>query len=275
MVRVVTWILLIVVGFYIVVAASLFMYQRKLLYHPDPAHYTPEQAGLERVNEVKLTTPDGVHLVAWEAKPDSGKPTILYFHGNSGALKSRTERVRRFVRQGLGVFITAYRGFGGSEGSPTEADIIADAQLAYDHLVKNGTDPKRIVVYGESLGTGVAVQLAASRPVAGVVLDAPYSAIADIGQQRYPFIPVRLFLIDQYDSVEHIKSVRAPILIMHGNLDRTVPLVLGQRLFAAAPEPKQMQVFDGAGHSDIYNFGALQVLNDFLDRTVLQPAAAR
>jgi uncharacterized protein len=265
---------LVLAGLYCVLAVGMYAFQRKLIYFPDSTHYTPAEAGLSGVREVSLHTPDGVKLVAWEAKPASGQPTLLYFHGNAGSLAGRAERIRRFANDGLGVLMLAYRGYGGSEGLPSEAAIVADAQLAHDYLVRGGTQPSQIVAYGESLGTGVAVQLAASRQVGGVILDAPYTALAAIGQERYPFIPVRLFLTDRFASDQHIAHVRAPILIMHGDRDRTIPLALGERLFAVAPEPKQMRIIKGAGHSDIYAFGAMQYVREFLDTHVRRPAPA-
>jgi fermentation-respiration switch protein FrsA (DUF1100 family) len=266
---------LVIAGLYCFLAIGMYTFQRKLIYYPDPTHYTPAEVGLSGVREVNLQTPDGVKLVAWESKPARGQPTLLYFHGNAGGLAGRAERIRRFANDGLGVLMLAYRGYGGSEGSPSEAAFIADAQLAYDYLVKEGTQPRQIVAYGESLGTGVAVQLAASRQVGGVILDAPYTSLADIGEELYPFIPVRLFLTDRFASDQHIAGIHAPLLIMHGDRDRTIPLALGQRLFAVAPEPKQMRIIKGAGHSDIYSFGAMQYVRDFLDSTVRQtePAA--
>jgi len=249
---------------YLAAALALFAFQRRLIYRPDPAHVTPAQAGLTGVAEVRLAAPGGVEIVAWEAKAREGKPTFLYFHGNGGGLVDRSERIRRFALDGYGVFMPAYRGYSGSTGSPSEAAIIADAQRAYDHLIAQGLKPQDIVLYGESLGTGVAVQLAAAREVSAVVLDSPYTSLVEIGQRQYGFMPVKTFMVDTFSSIDHIGHIKAPLLVLHGNLDSVIPVELGQKLFDAAPEPKQIVIVQGAGHSDIYAFGALQNLQTFL-----------
>src|SRR5688572_6205879 len=166
-----------VLGAYLVVAISLFVFQRRLIYPADPTRHLPAEAGLDTVREVSLKAADGETLVAWHAPARPGQPTLLYFHGNGGTLLVRAERIRRFLGDGLGVFMPAYRGYSGSTGSPSEAALIADAKLAHDYLIGMGLPPEQIVIYGESLGTGVAVQLAADRRAAGVVLDAPYSSL--------------------------------------------------------------------------------------------------
>jgi fermentation-respiration switch protein FrsA (DUF1100 family) len=264
-----------VVGLYLVVALSLFAFQRRLIYPADPTRTSPAEAGFDIVREIALKTPDGEELVAWHAPAQPGKPTLLYFHGNGGTLLVRVDRIRRFLGDGLGLLMPAYRGYSGSTGKPSEAALVGDAQLAYDHLTGLGLRPDRIVAYGESLGTGVAVQLAASRRVAAVVLDAPYSSLLDIAQRHYGFIPVKMFLLDTFASIDHIGRIGAPLLVMHGAEDRIIPLDSGQALFDAAKQPKEMVVLTGAGHSDIYAFGAMQVLRKFIDEHVRQPASTQ
>jgi uncharacterized protein len=266
MVKFLIWAAVVAIGLYIAVALSLFIFQRRLLYHHDAAYHTPAEAGLGGVSEVLLHTPDGVKLVAWQSPPAAGQPILLYFHGNAGGLFERAERIRRFAREGIGVFMLAYRGYAGSGGAPSEAAIVADARLAYDHLIAQDIDPHQIVAYGESLGTGVAVQLAASRNVAAVILDAPYTSITDIAARLYPFIPVKLFLKDKFASVDYIARIRAPLLILHGERDMTIPVAFGRELYAQAPEPKEMHILAGAGHSDIYLHGALPLVKQFLAR---------
>jgi fermentation-respiration switch protein FrsA (DUF1100 family) len=261
-----------VIGLYLILALSLFAFQRRLIYPVDPTRASPAEAGLDIVREITLKTPDGEELVAWYAPAQPGKPTLLYFHGNGGTLLVRADRIRRFLADGLGLLMPAYRGYSGSTGKPSEAALIADAQLAYDHLLGLGPRADRIVAYGESLGTGVAVQLAASRRVAAVVLDAPYSSLIDIARRHYGFIPVRTFLLDTFASIDHIGRIGAPLLVMHGAEDRVIPLDSGKTLFDAAKQPKEMVVLTGAGHSDIYAYGAMQVLRRFIDQHVRQPA---
>ena len=149
-----------------------------------------------------LKTPDGARLVAWYGKAKPGQPTLLYFHGNAGSLAVRAERIRRFMDEGWGVYMMTYRGYGGSTGSPSETANVADARLAYGALVQEGVDPASIILYGESLGTGVAVRLATERPAGGLILDAPYTSIVEVAAQAYPFLPVRYFLKDRYEIEE-------------------------------------------------------------------------
>lgn len=259
-----------VIALYLAAALGLYVFQRRLIYRPDTGYFTPVEAGLTGVREMRLKTPEGAELVAWETPAAPGKPTFLYFHGNGGGLIHRAERIARFARDGYGVFMPAYRGYSGSTGSPSEAAIIEDARLAYAHLIAQGLRPRDIVLYGESLGTGVAVQLAASAEVGAVVLDSPYTSLVDIAKRLYGFMPVKTFMIDSFASSAHIARVKAPLLILHGSLDSVVPVELSEMLYAMAPEPKRRVVLNGAGHSDIFAFGAMQALQDFL-RAHLRP----
>ena len=251
---------------YLTVALGAFLLQRKLIYFPDPIYVTPAEEDLEDVKEVKLATPDGETLIVWHAAAAPGKPTILYFHGNGGHLAARGPRIQRFASAGYGVFMPAYRGYSGSTGSPSERTLVADAQLAYEHLRKRGLAARDILVYGESLGSGVATQLAASREVGALILDAPFTSVPDVGKLKYPFLPVETFTIDRFESKRHIVQVKAPILILHGTEDSVIPIEMGRALFRLAPEPKEMVELKGAGHSDIYMFGAFEPLRRFIER---------
>lgn len=251
------------VGF-IIATMSLYVLQRRLIYRPDATYYTPADADLRGVEIVNLNTSDGVRLVAWYAPAAPGKPTFLYFHGNGGGLINRSDRFKLFTSAGYGVFMPAYRGYAGSSGSPSEAAIIADAKLAYNHLSSLGVALENVVLYGESLGTGVAVRIGAEHRAAAVVLDAPYTSLVDIAKTLYRIVPVETFMVDRFDSKAHIGQVHAPLLIMHGAEDAVIPLPFGKALFEAANNPKEMAVIAGAGHSDIYYHGAFPVLRRFV-----------
>ncbi len=213
-----------------------------------------------------LPTPDGERLIAWYGIPDKGQPTLFYLHGNAGALAHRAGRVRLYRTQGYGIFMLAYRGFSGSTGTPTEAKIVGDALMAYDKLASFTPPDSKIVIYGKSLGTGVAVQVAAKRRPAGVILESPFSSVTDVGAHLYPFLPVYWLLRDRFDSMRYIRSVKAPLLVLHGESDRIVPVSLGRKLFAAAPGPKQGYFFAGATHYSLYEHGAFGKVREFLDR---------
>ncbi len=254
---------------YVLVVAAAFLGQRHLMYVPDTERVAPADAGLSGVAEIVLETPDGVRLVAWRALPASPeRPTVLYLHGNGGNLAGRADRLARYQRQGFGVLMLSWRGYGGSGGRPTEANNLADARLAYGRLVADGVAPERIVAYGESLGSGVAVQLATELPVAALVLDAPYTSIVDVAIRSYPYLPVRPLLWDRYESDRHIKTVTAPILILHGERDAVIPVAMGRALYDVAPEPKKLVLFPRGGHVDLDDYGAAEVVGRWIDTTL-------
>lgn len=258
---------LLTVGLYLAALVVLFIYQRSLLYHPYPVRTGPAEAGLEGANEVEIATPDGAKLIAWHLKAKAGQPTLLYFHGNGGSLAGRAARFALFGDQGWGVFAMSYRGYSGSTGYPTEAGNVADAMLAYDRLAAMTADASKIIAMGESLGTGVAVQVAARKPVVGIILDAPYSSMAAVAQYHYPFFPVSTLMRDRYDSAAHIAKVKAPILILHGARDEVIPVRFGQALADAAPEPKTLIIFPEGSHEDLIETGGVEVIAAWLKNT--------
>jgi fermentation-respiration switch protein FrsA (DUF1100 family) len=237
--------------------------QRRLTYFPDPERVSPAAAGLAGVQERLLETPDGEKLVVWQAKAQTGQPTLLYFHGNAGGLVSRAERFARYIGRGYGLFAMSYRGYAGSTGSPTETHNRRDALLAYATLVGDGVRPDDILLYGESLGSSVAVSVAAEKPVGGVVLDAPFTSVLAIAAKRYWMLPVRTLLADRYESDRRIGDVRAPLLILHGERDRVVPSDLGRKLFELANEPKQLVLYPEGNHSDLDTHGAVETVTQW------------
>ncbi len=224
--------------------------QRRLLYFPDRTRTQPADVGLLSVTEHILTAPDGAQIVTWWAKAKPGQPTLLYFHGNGGALAARQPRFERFMGEGWGVYMMSYRSYSGSTGRPTEADNIADAVLAFDWIATQGVT--KIILYGESLGTGVATQVATQRPAIGLILDAPYTSTWEVGETRFPFLPVRRAMWDRYETRRHILNVRVPILILHGKLDAVIPVAMGREVAQIAPEPKTYVEFPRGGHIDLY-----------------------
>jgi uncharacterized protein len=237
---------------YLVAAAAMFVLQRGFQYHPENKGMTPESAGFAGATVETLVTPDGERLVLWYAAPAPGKPTILYLHGNAGEIGDRPLRFKAYQTAGYGVAYLSYRGFGGSTGTISEPGLITDALTAYDWLLPRVTGPGQIALVGESLGTGVAVQLAAQRPVGAVALEAPYTPTADIAARSYWWLPVRLLMLDQFRSIDHIRSVTAPLLVTHGDADVLIPIDYGQRLFAAANDPKEFIVAKGLGHDALF-----------------------
>jgi hypothetical protein len=260
---------------YAFIAVAAFIAQRKLMYFPDGTRVSPASFALPGVEERVLETPDGHRLIAWYGRAAPGRPTLLYFHGNAGNLANRAERVRKYLNRGIGVFILSYRGYSGSTGRPTERANVADAKLAYEALVADGVAPDDIVLYGESLGSGVAVQLASDKPVGGLILDAPYTSIVDVAAGAYPFFPVRPFLLDRYESMRYLPRIEAPLLVIHGEEDEVIPVSMGRAVYAAAKGPKEIVTFPGAGHSDHHLYGSGEEVFRWIDSVSEAPAMAR
>jgi uncharacterized protein len=243
--------------------ALMYVFQRALLYFPDTAHTPPARAGLARAEEVMLTSGDSEKLIAWFVAPRGNKPVVLYFQGNAEGLPARVNRFTWLTTDGTGLLALCYRGYGGSTGTPTEDGLIRDANAAYD-FARARYPAKRIVLFGESLGTAVAVALAAGHEVAGVILDAPFTSAAAVGAAAYPFAPVRWLMKDKFHSDERIGRVSAPLLVLHGEQDRIVPIRFGEKLFSLAREPKRFVRFPQGGHVDLDDHGAAKVVREFL-----------
>ena len=248
--------------------AFLYLGQRSLLYLPDTTR--PRLGALSELGfrEVTLTTTDGLSLLSWYRPPDGAAPVVAYFHGNGGHIGYRADRMMRFAEQGLGVLLLEYRGYGGNPGTPSENGLYADAEAALDFLHSEDVPANRLLLYGESLGSGVAVQMAAGREIAALILEAPFTRLADAAGYHYPFVPVSLLLRDRFDSLSKMGRVRAPILVLHGERDQVVPVRFGRMLLAAAPEPKEGWFSPGADHEDLAHFGALEAVFDFIKRRV-------
>jgi hypothetical protein len=251
------WLLIAALAGYAGLLALMYVFQRALMYFPDTARTPPAAAGLPQAEEVILTTDDGERLVAWHVPPQPGKPVVLYFHGNAGNLPLRADRFRKLVSDGTGLVALSYRGYGGSTGRPSEEGLLRDAEATYAFAAA-------IVPWGESLGTAVAVALAAARPVAGLMLDAPFTSAADVGAAAYPFMPVRWLIRDKFRSDRRIARVNAPLLVLHGERDRVVPIAFAERLYALAREPKRMVRFPDGGHVDLDDHGAMAAVREFI-----------
>lgn len=228
----------------------LFLYQGRLVYFPGPPPTTtPAALGLKH-RELHLVTSDGVRIHAWFLPAPAARGALVFCHGNAGNIEHRLHAARAFLDMGLSVLLFDYRGYGASEGHPTEAGTYLDAEAAYAALLEEpGVTPTRIVIYGESLGAGVALELARRREVAAVVTEAAFTSLPDLGSRLYPWLPVRLLSRFRYHNLSKVASLDAPLLVIHSPDDDIVPYAHGQRLFAAAAEPKQFLETEG-GHND-------------------------
>ncbi len=251
----------------------LWAFQRDLMYFPDgaprvaPSFYEM----LAGVQEVSFTTADGLKLVAWYAPAPSSRPTVVMFHGNGGSLRGERYRLKRFKDAEMGVLLLAYRGYSGNTGVPNEEGLYADARAALDWLEQNGVASTSIVLYGISLGTGVATKMAAEREFAAVVLESPYTSTVDVAAWRFPIVPVGLLMEDRFESLARIGAITEPLLVMHGDRDSVIPQHFGRQLFDAANLPKEGFWPRGLGHGDIFDNGGFDTALEFIGRTMKVP----
>src|SRR5215813_3746076 len=248
-----TWlrtIMLYVAVFYVGLVALMYVAQRSLMYFPERVRTAPAAAGFPGAEEIVLDSADGERVIAWHVAPRGDRPVVLYFHGNGGALRYRVDRFRALTADGTGLVALSYRGYGGSSGTPTETGLINDALAAYA-FTRARYPAERIVLWGESLGTGVAVALAAQQPVGHLILQSPFTSAADVGAHRYWFVPVGLLMKDQFRSDLRIGKVTAPVLVLHGDRDNIVPMALAERLYGLINAPKRFVRFAGIGHNDL------------------------
>ena len=245
--------MIIAAGFAAVVAsvlALIWMMQRRLMYFPTRA--APTSIGTD-VEPVTFETGDGLTLNGWfvAASGPSPRVTLLVFNGNAGNRGDRLPLAAAFHRYGLQVLLVDYRGYGGNPGTPTEDGLAADSRAARAYLAgRTDVDASRIVYFGESLGTAVAVGLAVEHPPAAIVLRSPFTSIADVGQHHYPFLPVRLLLRDRFAAIDRIRRIHVPLLVIAGGRDRIVPIDYSRRLYEAAVAPKTLLVLPDADHND-------------------------
>lgn len=239
------------------ILAWLLVNEDRMIYFPEQG--TAEAPGDLAVEKVSFPSTDGVRLTAWVVVPPNDTSRwILILHGNAGNLATpgRPEHDRQLRGLGLGLLALDYRGYGESEGKPSEQGLYRDARAAYDYLVnQRQIAPHRIVIYGHSLGSAVAVELATTVPAAGLIIEGALTSVPDRGAELWPLIPVRLIARNRFNSLERIGRLKMPVLLIHGRDDMTIPIAHGRRLFDAAPEPRTFLEVPG-GHDDAYSVGA-------------------
>lgn len=261
---VIRWIAIILAAGYLAGLALLYLRQREMVFPiPTAERTTPAAAGFTTAEEHFLTTPDGEKIIVWHVPAKPGHSVIVYFHGNGDFLAGRVNRFEAMTADGTGLIALSYRGYAGSTGAPSEQGMLRDAGAAYAFAAAR-YETQRIVVWGFSIGTGVAVGLASEHSVGKLILEAPYTSVADVIALRYRFIPARFLVRDQFRSDERIGRVTAPLLIMHGTNDPVIPFAFGERLFALAHEPKRFVRIPGGGHDDLAGFGAIEIARQFI-----------
>jgi fermentation-respiration switch protein FrsA (DUF1100 family) len=244
--------------------------QRALLFYPDPARPDPGRWGASDFEPVETRTEDGLDITGWYRPPArDDAPVVALFHGNAGHIGHRVFKARDLIAAGFGVFLAGYRGFGGNPGAPGEAGFMKDAAAQIGWLAARGIAARRLVLYGESLGTAVAINVASGlagqgRPVAGLVLETPFTSLADVAQHHYPMVPFRSIIVDRFDALRHVGQVEAPLLVLHGDRDDVVPQRLGRQLYDAAAVPKEAVWIPGGHHNDLWSRGAGDAIVRFI-----------
>ena len=264
--------------FYAVIVALIYLFQRRLMYVPGHDRLRrPRDSGLPDMREVAVPTADGLLLRAWFQPPRRpGGAVVVYFHGNAGHIGHRAGKAAYYLDAGYGVFLCEYRGYGGNAGTPTEAGLYRDGRAAIAWLQDNGFALPQMIFYGESIGAGVAVQLAREFSPPVLILEAPFTSAVEMGLRRYPWLPVERLIKDRFDNLAKIGGLKnCDLLIVHGDEDANTPIAFAKRLFDAAPHPKEFIAINQGGHNDLYEHHAGHVITDWLKkRPALRSEAA-
>jgi len=262
---------LILAGAYAGVALLLFLMQRVILYHPSKHQFEEVDYKAFGFQLVEFENADGRRLHSLHRPARDGAATILYFHGNAGHAGHRTAKVQPYLKAGYGVLLAEYSGYGPNSGTPDEQVLYQDAASALGYLKSRGIGDDKIILYGESLGSGVAVHLAKDGGFAALILESPFDSIAKLGKKQFPMFPINFLVRDRFESDRKITQIGSPLLVIHGYRDRIVPIQFGQALFNQAPEPKEFVKFIEAGHNDLYDHGAGGRVLEFLRNQEINP----
>ena len=248
---------------YFLVLVFLYFYQRSLLYHPNENNYSGDKISVD-IEKVKIQTSDNIELLGWyHEKNLKDYKTLVYFHGNAGSLENRIHKLNHFQDMNINFLIVAWRGFNGNKGKPSEKGLYVDGKSTIDWLIKKGVDEKNLILYGESLGTGVATHLAQNKNYAGVILETPFTSMIDAAKNFYPYIPVNLLLKDKFENYKKVKNINSPILIMHGEVDQIVPFSMGKKIYELANNPKYSYFTKYDNHMMEYDENLILALKSF------------
>lgn len=256
---------------YVLVGAMLVLRESHFVYLPTSGPENPADTEAVHYHRAVLERQDAPPIVYWENTATSSRPTVLYFHGNGGGLHLHAPYLNYLHTLGLHVVAMEYPGYPGMEGRPSQTGIVANAQAIYDMVVAREVTAPKPIIWGFSLGSGIASQLAATRPASVVVLEAPFTAVVDRAGEMFPLYPVPRMMRDQYRSREVIGKIAAPLYIMHGEEDWIVPVAHGKALYALAQEPKAMHTYPGYGHLDLKDANAYEAALDFIDAQTVRP----
>jgi len=251
---------------YLVINLFIYFYQRNLLYNPSENNYLNDKINFN-YKEIFIETDKNIKLKSWFINKDLKKfKTVVFFHGNAGNLLNRVHKINELNKLDINILLTSWRGFSGNKGKPSEKNLYYDAQQIINWLKVQGLDNKDIVLYGESLGTGVATELASKNNFGGIILESPFTSMVDTAKIYYPYLPVNFLLKDRYDSKSKINDIKTPILIMHGKMDNIVPQQMGLELFEKANNPKYSYFPEDDDHMMNYNKKLLNKIKLFINK---------
>ena len=249
---------------YLIITFILYKSQRSLLYHPSENNYFGDKL-MVSIDKVKIKTEDNIELLAWYHHKDiDNYKTILFLHGNAGSLENRIHKINHFKEMEINFLIISWRGFSGNDGKPTEEGLYKDARSAVKWLLNKGVKKENIVIYGESLGTGVATEISQNENFAGIILESPFTSMVAAGKSKYPIFPIGLLLKDKYESDKKIKNIKSPVLVMHGEADTIVPFWMGKKIYELANNPKYYYFPEYDDHMMEYNDKLLNTLKSFI-----------
>ena len=259
-----TKLVILIIVTYCLLLTFVFFYQRKLLYHPNFSNHVTGDGLIHSIEKINIKTEDNIDLKGWFHLKDLKKKTILFFHGNAGTLDNRIYKLNFLGNLDINFLIIAWRGYSGSSGKPTELGLYQDAKSAVNWLNLKGIAEKNIILYGESLGTSVAIEIGQSKNFAGMILEAPFTSMVDTGKKYYPFFPVKLLLKDKYESKNKIKNIKFPILVMHGKKDKIIPFYMGEAIYNLANKPKFKYFSDNDDHMMDFDENLVNEISSFL-----------
>ena len=259
-----TKLIILIVVTYCLLLTFIFFYQRKLLYYPNFNNHVTGHDLVHSIEKINIKTEDNIDLKGWFHLKDLKKKTILFFHGNAGTLDDRIYKLNFLGNLDINFLIIAWRGYSGSIGKPTELGLYQDAKSAVNWLNLKGIEDKNIILYGESLGTAVAIEIGQNKNFAGIILEAPFTSMVDIGKKHYPFFPVKLLLKDKFDSQKKIKNINSPILVMHGKKDTVVPFYMGEKIYDLANKPKYSYFVDLDDHMMNFDLNLIKAIETFV-----------
>ena len=248
---------------YLLVTLIIYFSQSKLLYHPSENNYLDENNLNHKIEKIYI--PSDNKLVAWHFKKNENYNTLLFFHGNAGKLDNRIYKLNEFSKLKLNYLIFAYRGFSGNEGSPNENGLYKDARAAKYYLNLKNVPDKKIVLYGESLGTAIAIDIAKDHDFKGIILESPFTSMVSLAKKYYPYLPVSILLKDRYETLKKINKVNSPILVMHGKKDKIVPFEMGETIFKYSNEPKFSYFIENDDHMMDFNLDLVKSIELFLE----------